>query len=133
VRPFSAFAERIAPAAPSLVFGAFARQELVGMAGFLAGTSAKSRHKGMLWGVYVMPKQRGRSLARQLVEAVIAHAAQHVLVLNANVVTTNTAARTLYEKLGFRCYGVEAKALCVNGVFYDEALLALDFSRVPQT
>jgi ribosomal protein S18 acetylase RimI-like enzyme len=132
-RPLSAFAERLAPPAPSLVFGAFVRDELVGSAGFLAATSAKSRHKGTLWGVYVMPEQRGRGFARRLVEAVIAHAAQHVLILNANVVTTNAVARALYETLGFRGYGIEAKALCVDGVFHDEALLALDFSETPTT
>jgi GNAT superfamily N-acetyltransferase len=127
-RPLQAFAERIAPLPPSRVFGGFAGNELVGIAGFLSGTSPKSRHKGTLWGVYVAPSQRGCGLARRLVEAVIAHAAQHVVVLNANVVTSNATARTLYERLGFRCYGTEEKALCIDGVFRDEALLVLDFS-----
>ena len=127
-RPLVAFAERISPQEPSRVFGAFAADELVGIAGFVVSTSPKSRHKGTLWGVYVAPEQRCRGVARRLVEAVIAHAARHVVVLNANVVTSNATARTLYERLGFRCYGTEAKALYVDGAFYDEALLALDFS-----
>jgi len=127
-RPLSAFAERINPPEPSRVFGAFAGNQLVGIAGFMVATSPKSRHKGTLWGVYVAPEQRGRGIARGLVEAVIAHATRHVVMLQANVVMTNQHARTLYEGLGFQTYGIETKALCVDGVFHDEALLALDLS-----
>ena len=128
-RPLAAFVERITPAPPSLVFGAFANAELVGMAGFLTGNSEKSRHRGTLWGVYLAPDWRGRGIARALVEAVRAHAAQHVLVLQARAVTTNGVALRLYERLGFKPYGIEAKALRVDGTFFDEALLALDFSE----
>jgi RimJ/RimL family protein N-acetyltransferase len=127
-RPLSAFSERIAPAAPSLVFGALHGTALIGMAGFLASASEKSCHRGALWGVYVAPDARGQGLATALVKAVIAHASQHVIVLQARVVTTNAAAQRLYERLGFRAYGVEAKALRVDGAFFDEALLALDFT-----
>ncbi|SFI32483.1 Protein N-acetyltransferase, RimJ/RimL family [Bosea sp. OK403] len=128
-RPLAAFIERITPAPPSLVFGAFADTELVGVAGFLTGISEKSRHRGTLWGVYLAPAWRGRGVARALVEAVVQHAAQHVLVLQARAVTTNSVALRLYERLGFRPYGIESKALRIDGAFFDEALLALDFSE----
>lgn len=126
-RPLSAFAERISPPPPSLVFGAFAGENLIGMAGFLAGATQKTQHRGTLWGVYVAPEDRERGLAAEMVETVIGHAAQHVLVLQARVVTTNTSARRLYVRLGFRDYGVEAKALRVGDAFHDEALIALEF------
>ena len=127
-RPLAAFIARITPAPPSLVFGAFAHAELVGMAGFLAGNSEKSRHKGTLWGVYLAPGWRGRGVAQALVEAVIAHAARHVLVLQTRAVTANSVALRLYDRLGFKPYGIESKALHLDGAFIDEALLALDFS-----
>ncbi|POR56827.1 GNAT family N-acetyltransferase [Bosea psychrotolerans] len=127
-RPPATFIARITPAPPSLVFGAFADAELVGIAGFLAGSSEKSRHRGMLWGVYLAPDWRGRGIARALVEAVVQHAAQHVLVLQARAVTTNSVALHLYERLGFKPYGIESKALRINDALFDEALLALDFS-----
>lgn len=127
-RPLASFAERLAPAAPSRVFGGFAEGELRGMAGFLAYGGEKKRHIGLLWGVYVAPEGRGSGLAQALIETVIAHAAQHVAILHADVGVDNGAARRLYERLGFRCYGIQPKALCIDGVFIDEAMLALDFA-----
>lgn len=128
-RPEAFFRARLAADPPSQVFGAFSNDDLVGIAGFLAGSSAKARHKGQLWGVYVRPDRRKDGVGQALVEAVVAHAARHVTILQARVVTTNRAAHTLYSRLGFTPYGIESKALCVDGTFYDEALLARDFSQ----
>jgi GNAT superfamily N-acetyltransferase len=121
--------ERCAPAPPSAVFGAFSVRTLVGIAGFLIDAKQKHRHKGLLWGVYVAPEWRGMDLGRRLVERVIEHAAGHVLLLHAAVTTSNSVARTLYQRLGFTPYGVETKALCIDGAYYDEELLVLELKR----
>lgn len=126
-QPLTAFADRVSPRGPSCVFGAFSGERLMGIAGFLAGTFEKTRHRGTLWGVYVAPEARGHGLAAALVEAVIAQAAGHFVVLQARVVTTNGTARRLYARLGFRDYGIETKALRVGNTFHDEALIALEF------
>ena len=111
------------------VFGAFAGDDLVGTAGFIVpDRSAKSRHKGLLVGVHVAPAHRGRALGRRRVAAVIDHARAHVVLLQAGVGVTNAPALRLYESLGFRHYGREDKALRVDGVFIDEALIVLDFA-----
>lgn len=128
-RPLERFAERLTPPAPSLVFGAFSGSELVGIAGFLAYEGEKHRHIGLLWGVYLLPAQRGRGIAARLIETLIAHARQHIVVLHADVGVDNRAARRLYEGLGFKLYGVQPKALCVDGRYIDEAMLALDFTE----
>lgn len=110
------------------VFGAFAGGDLVGTAGFIVpDRSAKSRHKGRLVGVHVAPAHRSHGLGRALVAAVIDHARAHVVLLQAAVGIANAPALRLYESLGFRHYGREDKALCVDGVFVDEALIVLDF------
>ena len=127
-RPLSNFAERLSAPDPSLTFGAFVDDTLCGVAGFRRESGLKTCHIGLLWGVYVAPAQRGTGLAKALVESVIAHARRHVVILHADVGADNHAARRLYEALGFRCYGVQPKALLVHGRFVDEALLALDFS-----
>jgi RimJ/RimL family protein N-acetyltransferase len=60
---------------------------------------------------------------------VIEHAAQHVLVLQAMVGTANHRARRMYHRLGFVPYGIERNALRIDGIFYDEELLALDLGQ----
>jgi len=122
------FAARLAAARPpDAVFGAFDGDELAGMAGFAVRDGEKSRHKGLLWGVYVRADRRGRTFGRALVEHVIAHARSHVAALQATVVTTNTGAVALYRSLGFETYGVERDALRVEGRSFDEALIELRF------
>lgn len=110
------------------VFGAFAGEKLIATAGFIVpDRSPKSRHKGLLVGVHVAPAHRGHGLGRALVKAVIDHARAHVVLLQAAVGIANAPALRLYESLGFRHYGREDKALQVDGVFVDEALIVLDF------
>jgi RimJ/RimL family protein N-acetyltransferase len=115
--------------APSAVFGAFAGDSLIGMAGFHAQLGAKRRHRGLLWGVFVEEAYRGRGCARKLVERVIAHAGEHVVVLEAGVTAGNRNAAALYESLGFRIAGLIQKALRIDGAFHDEILLALDLEE----
>jgi RimJ/RimL family protein N-acetyltransferase len=122
-------AKRLEGGPTNCVFGAFLGGELAGTAGFIIpNTSAKARHKGLLVGVYLRPADRGRAIAASLVQAVIEHARSHVVLLQAAVGVENARARRLYEELGFREYGLERKALQVDGAYIDEALLVLDFT-----
>lgn len=110
----------------SAVFAAVDGETAVGMAGFQASDRLKSRHKGVMWGVYVAPQYRGLGLAGRLVDAVIARARQHVMLLECGVAVENPPARRVYRSRGFVPYGVELKALLVDGVYYDEELLVLE-------
>lgn len=73
---------------------------------------------------------RRRGVGGALIEAVITHARsldgirQRRLTVNA----ANTEARSLYQSKGFRCFGVEPDAICVDGRYYDEEsyLLRID-------
>lgn len=121
------FAEMIDRPGPDAVFGAFIGPDLVGMARFVAETAAKTRHRGTLISVYVRAAASGRGLGEGLVRAVIEHARRHVTVLHLTVVTGNDAARRLYRRLGFEPYGIDRRALCVDGRYLDEELCALLF------
>lgn len=124
-RPLELVRARMPDQGPSAIFGAFAADDLVGMAGFAFNDRIKQRHKGSLWGVYVQPAWRGRGLGERLVRAAIAHASKHVRMLQATVVATNRDARRMYQRLGFVPYGLERDGLRVDGAYYDEELLAL--------
>jgi RimJ/RimL family protein N-acetyltransferase len=94
------------------------------MAGFYGHDTPKMAHKGMLWGMYVRPEVRGRGLARRLLEAVLAHAATEVEILQLAVTTDNAAARALYAGLGFVEYGIERRSLKHAGRYWDDVLMA---------
>jgi ribosomal protein S18 acetylase RimI-like enzyme len=113
---------------PSSMFGGFTTSgDLVGTAALRRQTGAKSRHKGSIFAVYVDTAHRGSGLARALLETTIAQAREARLsVVHLTVTLGNDKARGLYAKLGFRTYGTEHRGLCVDGVFHDEELMALD-------
>jgi GNAT superfamily N-acetyltransferase len=128
--PIETIRSRIPISGPNAIFGAFAGEHLVGMAGFAVYDRVKASHKGIMWGVYVQPDWRGHGLGRKLVQHVIDQASRHVLMLEAAVGLSNDSARRTYHSLGFKPYGIERKALRVGDTFYDEELLYLDFSPV---
>jgi len=122
-KPLAWFFDRLGN---SEVFGAFRDAELLGVAGLVVRQEEKEAHKGLLWGMYVRPDARGAGIARQLVEAVIAHARAWVELIQLSVVVGNKPARRLYASLGFVEYGIEKKSLKYRGRYYDEILMAKD-------
>ena len=97
---------------------------LIGMAGLGRGHWPKTKHGGVIWGVYVKPAWRGRRVAAGLIEACEAWArAEGMVTLKLGVVTTNTAAIQCYARCGFTVYGVDPRSNCWEGVFYDELLM----------
>jgi GNAT superfamily N-acetyltransferase len=116
-RPLAFFSGRLTDNA---VFGGFRGEALLGVAGFMPESGAKRAHKGHLWGMYVRAAARGTGLARALVEAVVDHARGRVEVLALTVTEGNVPARRLYEAVGFAAWGVEVKALRVEGTWFDD-------------
>lgn len=99
--------------------------DLMGVVGFYVLDSAKQRHKGVLWGMFVQPEARRTGLAPSLVARVLEHAMQTVEEVRLTVVATNTAAVRLYERAGFKQYGLERRALKIGVDYHDEVLMAL--------
>jgi RimJ/RimL family protein N-acetyltransferase len=129
--PLETIQSRLSTSAPNVVFGAFAEGALIGMAGFAIHERIKARHKGVMWGVFVEPDWRGRSIAKALVRRVIDHASQHVIMLEAAVGLRNEGARRTYHALGFKPYGIQRKALRVGDQFHDEELLSIELPQRP--
>jgi RimJ/RimL family protein N-acetyltransferase len=122
-RPASWWAERLET---STVFGGWIDESpLLGVAGFHVHGTAKHRHKGILWGMYVRPQARGTGLAASLVQRVIEQARTLVEEINVTVVASNAAAHRLYSAAGFQQYGLEQRALKVGDTYYDEVFMAL--------
>lgn len=102
--------------------GAFEEEDLVGVIGFIRDSGDKSRHKGFIWGMYVVPSSRGRGIGRALFEEALARidVLPGLRSVRLSVVTSNQVALRLYEKLGFVRYGEEGEALYVDGTFHAE-------------
>ncbi len=112
----------------SFMLGAFQDRKLVGLVGFYRETALKQRHKGSIISLYVAPEARGQGLGRALMRDAIRRARdiEGVERLLLGVMVTQTAARQLYESLDFVVYGREARALCIDGQYYDEEFMTLD-------
>jgi ribosomal protein S18 acetylase RimI-like enzyme len=119
-RPLDRFKELIAQ---SRIFGAVLQQKLVGVVGLRAHAEVKLRHKAMIWGMYVRQEARQYGVGERLINAVVAHAPQHVEQIQLAVVTENEAARRLYVKAGFIAYGHQTNALKHGDRYYDDILM----------
>ncbi|NHQ92340.1 GNAT family N-acetyltransferase [Janthinobacterium lividum] len=120
-------AQRIADGPMQRAFGAFDGERLVGFVGLRRESMRQLSHKALLWGVFVDVAQRGRGVARRLVNACIelAETDSAVMQVHLSVNAENNAALRLYESLGFIAYGTEPRSMRVGDLFYDEHHLAL--------
>jgi RimJ/RimL family protein N-acetyltransferase len=115
----AAAAKRLAPDGADAVFGAFAGGALAGIVGLGREPRAKTRHKATVFGMYVAPEHGRRRVGARLLGHLIDVARQTpgVEQLVLTVTDTNAAARTLYEKAGFRSFGVEPRAIHVGETY----------------
>lgn len=112
---------------PATMFGGFVGHSLVGIAGLFQQTRIKTRHRADVFTVYVDAAHRGSGLGQALVEAAVTQArGTGVRVLQLTVTVGNDAARRIYERVGFRGFATEPRALLVNGLFYDNEHMLLD-------
>jgi RimJ/RimL family protein N-acetyltransferase len=115
-------AARIQSTATQAVFGAFDGTSLVGITGVRREPLAQVNHKATIWGVFVVPRYRGKGIAQELLAAATAHAshAWDTIQLMLCVNSENRAAKELYSTHGFVTFGVEPSAMQVDGRFFDE-------------
>ncbi len=108
----------------TLFLGAF-EETLIGMVGLHREANIKDRHKGLVFGMYVLPDRRQHGVGKALMQALIAQAQQLAGLeqLHLAVVTTNAAARHLYSTLGFEVYGTAPRALKMGQQYWDEDLM----------
>ena len=108
--------EQLRGAPESVIIGAF-RPRLVGAVGLHRDRLLKSAHKAHLWGLYVTPSHRRQGVASELRDAVLRHAAgiPGVSWVHLKVSAATPAAQRLYERAGFRVWGIEPAGARYNG------------------
>lgn len=106
--------------------GAYRAGVLVGMAVVVREERKKARHRAHLFSVYVAPEARRSGVGQALVEAAIEAARElGAEQLELAVSAGNAPALGLYERLGFRRWGLQPRAIRVDGRDLDEIWMAL--------
>lgn len=98
-------------------WGAFDEGDaLTGMVGLECASRAKQRHRGTVVAMYVSREAAGRGLGRELLKALMVHAAAIGLTdLVLTVTEGNASAIRLYQEAGFVAFGTEPRAIVVDG------------------
>ena len=103
-------------------FGAFEGDELIGVVTLLQEKAGKIQHRANIYAMYVTPRKQGLGVGKALVKEAInkAKSIEAIEKINLSVVASNEAAKRLYTGLGFKVYGLEEKAIKINGAYLDE-------------
>ena len=103
---------------------AYAGAELIGLAGITRGHWPKTRHFGVLWGVYVKPTWRGFHICEAMINEIFEWSVENaVSVIYLGVTISETSAIRSYTHCGFKEYGIEPKAIYCDGIYYDQLLM----------
>jgi ribosomal protein S18 acetylase RimI-like enzyme len=120
--PLSWWEKRLAVSEPAeeVVFGVWAEDVLAGVVGVQFGSREKVRHKATLFGMYVPSQFQNLGYGRALVGAAIATASSQsgVTQMQLTVTEGNTGAIDLYKSAGFHQFGIDPKAVFVNGAYW---------------
>jgi ribosomal protein S18 acetylase RimI-like enzyme len=103
--------------------------ELMGVVSFQreGQTREKLRHKGLLFRMYVSQHYSGQGIGKRLIEETVLRARllPEMEQINLTVIASNTAAKKLYEKFGFRTFSVEKNAIKDGNLYYTEESMVL--------
>lgn len=111
----------------TMFWGYFDNGQLGGMVGLEREARAKSRHKAKVVGMYVAQEHAGFGVGHALFRALIEEARHEGIELLVLTVTHgNDQATRLYENLGFKSFGIEPKAIKVEGRYYGKNHMFLD-------
>jgi ribosomal protein S18 acetylase RimI-like enzyme len=99
----------------------------LGIVGIRREPHKKSAHRATIWGLWVTREQRGRGLARALMEEALrfARTLEGVEYVSLSVGDWNASAKALYLDLGFTSWGIERDALRVGDDVVDEHHMSL--------
>ena len=110
-----------------VMFGAFANEQLIGITGLNRMARKRANHRGELVQVYVEPAYRDQNIGENLLRHALDYAfgLEGVEQVQLSVITSNTRAIKLYEKLGFKTFGVQPKYFKVENGYLDQQFMQI--------
>lgn len=126
-RPVETYAKRMAEGYEKrkwMMFVAEVGEELVGIAHATRGDAKRTSHSCLV-GLGVLTAHWRQGIGRALVSAIEVWAKDHgIHRIELTVISTNTRAIQLYERLGFGREGLKRRAQKVDGHYVDEYFMA---------
>lgn len=122
LRPIEMFIERIMS---NVIFGAYKNKQIIGVIIFHREHGLKSSHKANLFGFFIEPDYRNQGTASKLLQTAIQYGQQCVEQITLSVVSDNTSALHLYQKHGFKVYGIEPRSMKSEFGYQDETFMIL--------
>jgi GNAT superfamily N-acetyltransferase len=109
--------------ATDIVLGVRNEGSLVAIGGLGRFVGEKLQHKGLIWGMYIVPSARGGGVSDVLISGLIDAAKGYVSQLQLTLMATNERARRYYERYGFVHYATEPGSVMTPDGPADEALM----------
>jgi RimJ/RimL family protein N-acetyltransferase len=132
-KPAASYASRLgAPGSGHFVLGAFdAAGRLVGSIACEREQRLHKRHCAHVTGMMVAPAAQGQGIATQLIAACIDNtpASTGIEQLDLTVTAANTHVVRLYERAGFKAYGLLPRAIKVGDQYFDKLHMVLELKR----
>jgi len=108
-----------------VMFGAFDEQRLIGITGFNRMARQRAMHRGELVQVYVDSSYRGQNIGEKLIRRALEYAfgLDGIEQVQLSVIAGNQTAIKLYEKIGFRTFGVQPRYFKVGDTYLDQQFM----------
>ena len=118
---------RTAQSNNDVTLGAHIEGKLIGVVGFIRRTGDLEKHRGHIWGMYVVSEAQGKGIGRALLSDAIefARSLDGLEQIDLEVESRNEAAKSLYRSLGFESYGIDPRARLLDGQYIDEERMVL--------
>ena len=109
------------------MFGAFDKGTLIGIVGFARMKRQKARHRGEIVQMYVDAKYRGQNIGDKLLRGLAEQAflLEGIEQLQLSVIAGNHAAIKLYEKVGFKAFGLHPQYFKIRDRYTDQQFMRL--------
>lgn len=122
---FETFIENASP--DHFMLGAFDRDDLIGITGFTRMIRQRDRHRGEVVQVYVDARYRGQNVGEKLIRSVLEHAfvLDGIEQVQLSVIAGNEKAIKLYEKIGFRTFGIQQNYFKIGSTYRDQQFMQL--------
>lgn len=115
----------------SIMIAVYRDDRLVGNASLSCVMEKKKTQHRATFGMAILKSEWGQGLGKTILSELVTFAKQAGYeFLELEVAANNTAAVSLYKKLGFKVYGERPYSLKLkNGTYYDELLMVLELNQ----